>query len=902
MKKIILFVFCIGFISTAFAQTQTLVVKNIGNMPIAGAKISIESKQLEASTNAEGVTTFSLPNGTYMITVEANEYSDFAEVVTLSGNPVILQLSKSSDIPTLLLDYESLNENESGAVSSLLTSSRDVFNNVSGFNWGNMRFSIRGYDRTSTDMMLNGVSVNDLERGQIRFSDWGGLNDFFRNRDNSIGIEQFDMGFGELNGVQTVDARAGKQRKGTRASFAATNRGSYNNRFMFSHNTGLSAKKWAFSLGGSKRWAEKGVIPGTYSDMYSYFLGVEKQFKNQSLALTVFGNKSLRALSGPHTLEQYQLAADNLYNSNWGLQNGEIRNSSINKSHSPMAIVTHEWKPSNKTNLLTAAMFQKGKSSRTRFVGFQTNDGRPDFYRFLPSYYLNRNDTNTATLLGDFINENRETAFQVNWAGIYEGNQIQQDTTINGVTGKLSQMVQGEDHNDPTRISFNSTLTHSFNSKLSLNAGVRYQKDRIHRYFELVDLLGGDFFVDVDPFAIDQNRANPEAYQNNLNTLNNIVKVGDVFTQNYYLNISLASVFAQLSGITDHFDYFIAAELERTTYQREGLFKDGMYPTSSFGKSEKKSILAPSIKGGLTYKANGRNYFVVNAGLLNDAPLIDNVMVSDAVRNDFVPNTKAQQSTTADFSYYYRSPYLKARMTVYNTTTRNIATTKNFWDPDVNNNVNMNIRDLSTQNRGVEIGAEGKVYKGLSAQVAIAYGHHTYTSRPTATTTVDNDPSVNTTETIYMKGFNLATGPQEAYNIGLRYNSPKFWFVNINANYYRRSWVDINPVRRTDRAVDNVTAANFENIINQEKLPNAFMMDFFGGYSWKLDKSFKTLRKAYYINFNLGINNLLNNTNILQSGFEQLRFDFANRNAETFPRRYFYAQGITYYFSMVFRF
>jgi hypothetical protein len=902
MKKILFLLICIITINTTQAQTQTLHVQTSAGSNVTGATVELVGQNITAITNTEGNATLNIKKGTYLTKISAPDYDTYSEKVTYTDKIVKIIINKTNDIPTLVLDDESLNDNETGAVSSLLTSSRDIFNNVAGFNWGNMRFSVRGYDRTSTDMMINGAHVNDLERGQVRFSDWGGLNDFFRGKDNSIGIEQFDMGFGELNGMQTIDARAGKQRKGIRASYALTNRGTYNNRLMVAYNSGLSAKKWAYSIGGSRRWAVEGAIPGTYSDMYSYFFGVEKQFNKQSLALTVFGNKSMRALSGPHTKEQYQLADNNLYNSNWGMQEGKIRNSAINKTHSPMAILTHEWKPSSKTSLITALMAQKGSSSRTRFVGFSTNDARPDFYRFLPSYYLGKNDTNTAMLLENFIINNRETAMQINWQGIYEGNQIQADTTVNGVTGKLSQQVLAADHSDPTRISFNTNFSHAISSTLSLNAGLKFQRDQLHKYFKMEDLLGGDFFVDVDPFALDRNRANPNAYQNNLNTINNIVKVGDVFTQNYKLNISSTAFFAQLSGITNRIDYFVAAEIERNTYQREGLFKDGMYPNSSLGKSEKKSVIAPSVKAGVTYKINGRNYAVLNAGMLSDAPLIDNVMISDAVRNDFVSNIKAQKSKTIDASYYYRSPYFKSRATVYYTSTKDAATTKNFWDPDVNNNVNMNLSGIATENKGIELGAEGKVYKGLSAQAAIAYGQHTYTSRPTATTTVDNDPTVNVSETIYMKGFNLATGPQEAYNVGLRYNSPKFWFLNLNANYYRRAWVDINPVRRTDRAVDNVTEAKFDQIINQEKLSDVFMMDFFGGYSWKLDKTFKSMKKPYYLNFNLGINNLLNNKNIVQSGFEQLRYDFTNRNPEAFPRRYFYAQGITYYVSMVLRF
>ena len=54
--------------------------------------------------------------------------------------------------------------------------------------------------------------------------------------------------------------------------------------------------------------------------------------------------------------------------------------------------------------------------------------------------------------------------------------------------------------------------------------------------------------------------------------------------------------------------------------------------------------------------------------------------------------------------------------------------------------------------------------------------------------------------------------------------------------------------------------------------------------------------------FNLGVNNILNNENIVSGGFEQLRFDFAEKNVGKFPARKFYAYGLNYFASIGIRF
>jgi hypothetical protein len=52
----------------------------------------------------------------------------------------------------------------------------------------------------------------------------------------------------------------------------------------------------------------------------------------------------------------------------------------------------------------------------------------------------------------------------------------------------------------------------------------------------------------------------------------------------------------------------------------------------------------------------------------------------------------------------------------------------------------------------------------------------------------------------------------------------------------------------------------------------------------------------------MGVNNLLNNTGIISGGFEQLRFDFQNRDINKFPPRRFFGFGLNYFASVGVRF
>ncbi|MCB0786897.1 MAG: TonB-dependent receptor plug domain-containing protein, partial [Flavobacteriales bacterium] len=147
-------------------------------------------------------------------------------------------------------------------ISGILQSSRDLFTSTAAFNWGSARFRIRGYDSENTWVSINGLLMNDLESGWSSWSQWGGLNDVTRYPVIRTGINPSRLYFGGIGGFTDMDLRAGSLRKGLRGSFAVSNR-AYNNRVMLTWTSGYNKNGWAFSLSGSRRWANEGYVEGT---------------------------------------------------------------------------------------------------------------------------------------------------------------------------------------------------------------------------------------------------------------------------------------------------------------------------------------------------------------------------------------------------------------------------------------------------------------------------------------------------------------------------------------------------------------------------------------------------------------------------------------------------------------
>jgi hypothetical protein len=69
-----------------------------------------------------------------------------------------------------------------------------------------------------------------------------------------------------------------------------------------------------------------------------------------------------------------------------------------------------------------------------------------------------------------------------------------------------------------------------------------------------------------------------------------------------------------------------------------------------------------------------------------------------------------------------------------------------------------------------------------------------------------------------------------------------------------------------------------------------------------MNNKFKSMGKRTFLLFNVSVNNILNNTNIVSGGYEQLRFDFAEKNVDKFPAKKFYAYGTNFQASIALRF
>lgn len=792
-------------------------------------------------------------------------------------------------------------ENDNQDVSGLLQSSRDVFTNIAGFNFSAARYRMRGYSSEEYTVLMNGVVLNEVERGRAIWAFWGGLNDITRYQNTKVGVTSSAFNFSGIGGYSNIDARASSLRKGSRFSYSLANR-SYRNRVMFTHNTGMMSNGWAFSVSGSVRWSEEGYVEGTSFSGASYFLSAEKKINaKHSIGAVLYGAPTAQGVSSITTQETYDLTGNNFYNAYWGYQNGEKRNSRIRNNHLPRLIASHYFTISDKTSLKTSAHVSYGKTGYTRLGWQNAADPRPEYYKNLPSYYNDPEFSAEYDYYYDAWTSNNTDVTQVNWDQLYFANSKNLSTieNVNGiegnnVTGNRSKYIVENQRQNIIHSGFNSVLQHQLTDNASLNVGLRSSFYKSNNFQVVEDLLGGDFWLDIDGFA-ERDFPEGDKKQTDIDNPNQIVKEGDRFGYDYDIHNNNHNLYAQIEGSTAKVDWYFVANFARYTYWRTGNVRNGLFPEKSFGESEKTNFNNYGLKAGAIYKLTGRHLFGANLYQATRAPFTRTVFLSPINRADVVPDIKNEKISSGDLNYYLRYPKIKARATVFYTTIEDKTIARNLYFEEANAFGNYILSGVDLLFTGVELGVEANVTSTLVATAAYSKGSYVYNSRPNLTVTQDNNSELLVEDdVIHMKNFRLGGMPQEAASFGLKYNSPKYWYVGANINWFDDIYLDASAEQRSARAFENYvsTDPNVEPIFNQKVVDSDYTLNLFLGKSWKINEN--------YIRFNVNINNVLNNKDFQTGGFEQLRFDPSN--PYKFPPRVGYMYGTTFFAMLTYLF
>jgi len=899
------FFFFLFIPSIIFAQeTKVLVVDANTSDPIENVKIETNTKE-DFYTNNNGEILIS--DDVSEITITKDGYVSVTKLLNENGQ-ILIKLETeifSSDVESSIIslsDFDlSDDSNTSDFASGLLSSYNDVFQSIAAYQFGPARFRQRGYDSRNNKVLMNGVEVNKIYDGRPQWSNWGGLNDVLRNREYSIGLEKSRSNFGGINGSTNFILRTSLYQKGLRVSYSSTNT-SYTNRVLATYSTNYN--NWDFTFSVSRRWAEQGHFEGTFYDANSFFVGIENKINDShSINFTGIYASNRRGKSSPNTQEVYDLQSEN-YNSYWGWQNGSRRNSRVKKLDEPIFLLTHYWDISPKSNLETSLFYQIGSMGNSRLNYSNGPNPDPSYYRKLPSYYLRNfgDRPELYTLSGENFKNNSDY-YQVDWERMYEAN-------LNNSKNKSIYMLY-EDRVDDNLFQFNSVLNTNISENFDFDLGINYKNLTSHNFANSIDLLGGSYYVDVDSY-----RRGDEA-QNDLNQPDRVITEDEAFKYNFEINSESLNLFSNIEFNYKKLSFNITPKVSYYTIQRDGKFRNGVYPENSYGKGEKKEFLNGSIKSNLEYKITGRHILRFSGAYISRPPTIRNSFSNSRENNNFVEGIGDENIYSSEATYFMNLEPIKLKLTGYYSRFQNMNEISFFFAQGLSgleessDFVSEIMTGSSRDHYGIEFGVESKISSTLKASAGVALGEYVYTNNPNLYLTSDDIRGTADYGTTYIENYKVPGTPQRGYSLGLEYRNPNYWFISANGNYLSNNYIDISPIIRTEKfyvnpedpdgfPFANASENEARRLLKQEKFDDLFLLNFFSGKSWKIDN--------YYIGVILSVNNILDNR-YKSGGYEQSRnanYNLLKQDVDSSSRifgpRYWYGYGRTYYLNIYFRF
>lgn len=890
-----------------YAQTTVYAyVKGQDGKPVERAEVDLEQSVDDVTADKIGYFQFvDLKPGHYLITVtkpnfesKILEFDVTADEKRKDLGVIVLNNSLGTDAGVVVIDDSATDTEDGGSAMQptvgLLSSGRDAFQNVSAFELGAYWFRPRGVDNRFEDVMFNGVSMSKNDDGRIDFNNWGGLNDVTRYPyENVDNITPSEYAFGNLGGVAYYNTRASSYRKQTSLAYSFTNR-SYLHRAMATYSSGMTKNGWAFTVSGSRRWGDQAIIDGVYQDAYAYFASVEKKFSERhSINFTGFGSPTYRASNSPNTQEVYDIMGKD-YNSYWGWQDGEKRNSRIRKVFEPMFMLTDYLKIGKNSNWINTVSYQIGSDARSRLDWFHAADPNPTYYRKLPSYGLLTADEFRAQS-------------QIDWNSLYQANYLNNQNMDGSKRGAVYTIV--EDVNRDKTFNFASHFDTRLKENWKLNVNFNYQNLRSDNFRRVKDLLGANYANNLNAFNND--------VQYNTDDANTQVRVGDrtqysyeLLKDHYSLNVSTEVDFNKFNVVASIFSSYSES-------QRDGDYRSGIaaFKDNSKGKSAIYDALDAGIKGKVTYKINGKNFIVYNGAFFSLAPTLNELYINPRAVDYLTPGVKNQIINSNDLSYILRSQVLKLRISGYYTTISNSTEISRYYAAvsnetgSVNTLINEAMTGVDKRYIGAELGFDVKITPTLNATGVASIGEYKYTNRPDVYS-FDDLNNFRSYGKANVKDYKVAGTPQKAFSFGLKYNSPKYWWVGASANYLMDQYLDFSALNKTasmytDPGTNDpyagVTPELIQQLTKQTKFDDQFMLNANAGKSFLLGK--------YRMGISVSVNNILNNRNYVTGGFEQGRaanfpqvLEESQRQTPYFGPKLWYDRGTTFFTNVYLRF
>ncbi|NME69945.1 TonB-dependent receptor [Flammeovirga aprica] len=772
MKKATLLLLSIIASLSLYAQEVTTVIKGTVieqdvDQPVIGASVVIKGTTIGTTSDFDG--NFSLKTSktgavTLIIsfvglqTIEQDVVLDGGEknlgdqfmgsdAIGLAEVEVIASVAVDRKTPVAVSTVKSeIIEEKLGTKEfpEILKSTPGVYATKQGGGFGDSRINLRGFSDVNVAVLINGVPVNDMENGNVYWSNWAGLSDVTRSMQVQRGLGASKVAVPSIGGTINILTKTTDAEKGGNIYYGIGNNG--REKIGITLSTGKMESGWAVTFSGS-RTTGQGWVDATQFEGYSYFLNVSKEInKNHLLSFTAFGAPQIHGQRSTRKeiafYDRYKTRA----NPDWGYLDGQVYNLATNFYHKPQVSLNHYWTINDHSNLSTSVYVSIGRGGGTGTLGagkvfnndYRLNDGLLDWERI-----------RAENVAGD---------------------------TVGGTGSETIMRASINNHNWYGAL---SVYDNQISDKLTFLGGidVRYYKG-LH-YREVTDLLGGSFFINND----DINAPNKRTIEGDKVGYNNDGEV-------YWLG-----GFAQLEYSNDRLAAFVSAALSNTTYYRYDYFNY----TPGNQKSDAFNFLGYSLKGGANYNINEHHNVFLNAGYLSRAPFFRTVFPN--FRNEGNKDAVNEKIASVEVGYGYRHSNWTLNGNFYYTKWMDRAFTRTIPADQTgqDNDSFANILGVNATHMGFEFDARFQPNPKLTLTAMASLGDWTWDNDIEGVVVFDDNQNPIDTLNVYIAGLKVGNAAQTTAALGVSYELFKGFKIGADYNYFGNNYAEFDPTSRGNK-------------------------------------------------------------------------------------------------------
>lgn len=933
MKQVFIF-FSLLFSVAAFSQqtvSGTVTDASTGE-GLFGAVVVADDGKEHSLVDAEGAYKMTLSAGSHELKVVYTGYQADSVTITIAGKPVVQNFACNSTtlteveiIADVAIDrktpvaFSNVSElkirEELGSrdMTMLLNSTPGAYATEQGGGAGDSRVNIRGTDQRNVGVMVDGVPMNDMENGQVYWSNWSGLSDVTRTMQVQRGLGASKLAIPSVGGTINILTKGIDSRK---ALVVRTDFGNNSmQKLSLMYNSGEFGKGWGVTIAGSRRtgngWADQ-----TWDDQWAYFFKVQKRFDQHLFSLSVNGAPQSHAqrydrlpiaVYDRQYAEKLGINVDSIYaateyttrtqgerglryNPNWGFlvyddgQTGII-NQDVNFFHKPLFNFSWSYAPSDKLTISTVAYLSIGNGGGTNYSGSVNRD----------------------SLTG-----------QQNLTVIYNSNSTNIDALYSSSEHKSTRILYASMNNHIWYGAI-TTATYRPTDHLSflLGADARHYKG-IH-YRKVYDLLGGDYYVEPTVTDMNQPRGtyfgdpNFQYYQKRVDDKiaywnDSYVDWGGLFAQAEYSKNNI-SAFVTLSGSTtqylrvDHYkkrDIVIDDEVVPmivgynevyyTNGTQSAVAMNGANVTTSgdttiidnptgptyyiqdaqgyawdsenarTAQTRKRTFPGYTLKTGVNY-AIGKNYNAfVNVGYLKLAPRMSTVFDNS---NKEYPVIKSQIVKAIELGFGARFASFAGNLNFYYTDWQNKAPYGSLTYTTPDGTFFYDLPGLNTVLKGIEFDCNWKPHRKLQIEALASIGDWKMNSA--GSVKLYDNTTYELVDTIEYSARNIHLGDAAQTQVGgaIRYEPFKGFYIKPRYTYFARYYSNFDPIFLT-QVMYNGSVYQDNRDRESWKVPAYGLLDVFAGYEIREvlpgDKN-----KVILVSFNLSVTNVLDTKYISDS-------------------------------------